>query len=132
MIDASSLKSFAAKLRELPRVVAIRVASEAAAKLTEISRSTFNSGENAFGEAWEPGEKGQAITLRKSGALASRISFAAVGQKLRAALGVGYAKYQVGKRPVFPRQGDPLPPSYARALAEIAARVIREELGGRR
>ena len=54
--------------------------------------------------------------------------YVAIGSLLRVALGVAYAKYQVGKRPVFPKQGKPLPQPYVEALQRIAVRVVREEM----
>ncbi len=124
----SSLKDFADKLRNLPRVVAIKVAAAAAPALTEAALSTFNAGEDAYGVGWAPGSEGQKITLKKSGNLAKYVHFVSVGTKLRVALGVKYAKYQVGKRPITPRQGEPLPKAYADALKASADAVIRAEL----
>jgi hypothetical protein len=113
-------------LRQLPRVLAARVARAAAQQLTELGRATFRNSQNAYGDPWAPGAEGQTVTLRKSGALAGTISYVATGTRLRAHLGPRYAKYQVGKRPVFPRFGATLPQTYssaihARAAAEIAA-----------
>lgn len=123
-----SLADFSKKLAALSRVVAIKVAAAAAPALTEAARATFNAGEDAFGASWAPGADGASVTLKKSGALASGITYVAIGTKLRVKLGVGYAKYQLGKRPAFPRQGDPLPASYTAALASATARVITAEV----
>jgi hypothetical protein len=67
--------------------------------------------------------------LRKSGALANRLHYVGIGTKLRVALGVKYAKFQIGRRPVFPTQGQPLPQEYVRTLQRIAVDVVRKELG---
>lgn len=125
----SSLKDFSRKLLELPRTVAIKVASAAAPALTETANATFNAGENAYGGTWEIRQDGTRATLKKSGALSSKIRYVAIGTKLRVALGVRYAKYVVGKRPVFPRQGAPLPVEYSKTLERVTAEVIRQELG---
>lgn len=127
--DLSSLKNFTAKLQELPRVLAQKVAAAAAPALTEAARATFDAGEDAFGVNWTPGSEGQRVTLRKSGDLASYIKYVATGTKLRIALGVRYAKYQIGRRPIFPKQGDPLPAAYQRVLEKVAIDTIRAELG---
>ncbi len=124
----SSLKDFSAKLRDLPRTVAIKVAAAAAPALTETANATFNAGENAYGSTWEIRQDGSRATLKKSGALSSKIHYVAIGTKLRVALGVSYAKYVVGKRPVFPRQGAPLPVAYSQTLARVTDAVIRREL----
>lgn len=124
-----SLSQFANDLRRLSRVVAIRVAEEAAPELTKLAAATFDESENPYGLNWAPGAQGQRVTLRKTGALARFIRYVAIGTKLRVALGVPYAKYQIGKRPVFPRQDGDLPTAYVQTLQRTAVRVVREELG---
>ncbi len=127
--DLTSLAKFSADLRRLPTVVAQKVAAAAAPALTEVARSTFNAGEDAYGIGWAPKEDGTRATLKKSGTLASKVHYIAIGTKLRLALGVKYAKYVIGKRPDTPRQGQPLPPAYVRALQRTAVDVCRAELG---
>lgn len=123
-----SLTQFAADLRRLPRVVAIRVTEAAAPVLTALANESFASSATPYGQAWKLGKKGQRITLRKSGDLARQIRYVAIGTRLRVALGVRYAKYQVGKRPIFPRQAGELPDTYVQALERTAVRVVKEEL----
>ena len=123
-----TLAQFSNDLRRLPRVVAHKVAQAAAPVITTIARASFDAGETPYGVPWAPGEEGQRVTLRKSGDLAKYIKYVAIGSLLRVALGVAYAKYQVGKRPVFPKQGKPLPQPYVEALQRIAVRVVREEM----
>ncbi len=127
--DLSSLKKFSDALRELPRVVAQKVATAAAPAITVAALQTFNAGEDAFGVPWSPSADGERVTLRESGGLAAGIHYVATGTKLRVKLGVAYAKFQLGKRPAFPRQGDPLPASYVKALTDATHAVIRAELG---
>jgi len=107
----------------------MKVCLEAAPALTSLAKETFAAGEDAYGLTWKPGERGQHVTLRKSGDLERTIRYVAIGTKLRVALGVRYAKYQIGKRPVFPRQGGELPTAYVQTLQRTAVRVIKEELG---
>ena len=128
MSSTANLKKFAASLRELPRVVGHRVAAACAPVLTALVVDTSDASADAYGAAWAPGESGQVVTLRKSGALLDGVRYVAIGSKLRLALTTRYAKYQVGRRPVTPRQGEALPPAYARALDTTARRVIREAL----
>lgn len=106
----------------------MKVAAEAAPVLTELAAKTFNASQTPDGAAWPAGKKGQTVTLRKSGALFRYIKYVAIGTRLRVALGVPYAKYQIGKRPVFPRQDTNLPDSYVQALQRTAVRVVKEEL----
>jgi hypothetical protein len=124
-----SLRQFSADLRRLPLVVAQKVAAQAAPALTRVAKATFDAGEDPYGVNWVPGADGQKVTLRKSGALERFIHYVAIGTKLRVALGVRYAKYQIGKRPVFPRQGAPLPADYVRTLQRTAVDVVRSEIG---
>lgn len=126
--NISSLRNFSAALRQLPRVVAQKAAAAAAPALTVAARETFEAGEDAFGIQWAPGADGRRVDLQKSGALARTLVYVAIGTKLRVQLGVPYAKYQIGKRPIFPRQGDELPASYSKALKEAVETVIAEEL----
>ncbi len=125
----SSLAQFSADLRRLPTVVAQKVATAAAPVLTALVKGTFDASEDAFGGSWKIRDDGKRATLRKSGALASHISYVAIGTKLRIALGVRYAKFQIGTRPVAPKQGQGLPIEYSRALQKVTAEVCRAELG---
>ena len=124
-----SLTEFAADLRRLPRTVAIRIAEAAAPGLTDLAKDSFDGGETPYGVSWPPGEQGQRVTLRKTGALERYIKYVAIGTRLRVSLGVKYAKYQIGKRPVFPRAGGELPPSYIETLQRVAVRIVKESLG---
>lgn len=131
--DFQGVRSLEHRLAQLPSVaVATEVAREAAGIITRLARVTFNAGENAYGDTWEPGKTGARITLRRSGKLAAGISYVAIGRILRARLGPPYAKYQVGKRPVFPRNGARLPTAYVAAISRTANAIIRQRLGGRR
>ena len=60
---------------------------------------------------------------------ARQIRYVAIGTKLRVALGVAYAKFQIGRRPVFPTQGGTLPVEYSRTLQRTAVDVVRAEMG---
>lgn len=126
--DIGKLRELERSIRELPRVLGAKVATAAASRITSLARGTFNAGENAYGDTWAPGADGQRVTLRKSGALADGVSFVATGTRLRAHLGPSYAKYQVGKRSVFPR--GKLPLSYVEAIRATTNAIIRAELGG--
>lgn len=125
-----SLRRFSSDLRRLPRVLAQRVTQKSAPAITALAVRAFDSGTDPYGIAWEPGADGERVTLRKTGALERYLRYVAVGTKLRVALGVAYAKYQIGKRPVFPRQGGALPLDYVRALEKSADEAARDELGG--
>lgn len=127
-MSADSLKKFAATLRDLPRVVAIEVATASAPAITAASIETFMSGEDAYGVMWAPKADGSRATLVDSGALKSRLGYVATGTRIRCQLGVSYAKYQIGRRPVFPSQSAALPRAYTEALESATKSVITKEL----
>jgi hypothetical protein len=126
----SSLTNFSKRLREIPRVLAPRVSEAVAPRLTEQGRETFNAGQDPWGTPWEPSVDGQAVTLRKSGALLDSLRYIAIGTLLRVSGLTAYAKYQIGRRRVLPAQGAPLPPDYAKALNETASEKFRELMEG--
>lgn len=127
--DFSSLRAFSASLRSLGSgIVANRVASLAAPKLTTLAKATAAASQNAEGVPWLPSPEGVKVTLRKSGAMLSRLVYVAIGPKLRVALTTRYAKYQIGKRPVFPTQGSALPAPYRDALAYATREALEGEL----
>lgn len=126
--DIGKLRALERSMRELPRVLGAKVATAAAGTITDLARATFNAGENAYGDTWEPGVDGHKVTLRKSGAIARDVAYVATGTRLRARLGPSYSKYQVGKRPIFPR--GKLPVSYVEAIRQSTNAVIAAELKG--
>lgn len=125
----TSLATFSANLRRLPRVVAQKVATAAAPVMTALVLGTFNAGTDAFGGSWKIREDGTRATLKKSGALSKYVKYVAIGTRLRLALGVAHARYLIGTRPIAPKQGQGLPVEYIEALAKVTADVCREELG---
>lgn len=118
-IDFSSLHRFQAGLRALGSgLLANRVAALAAPKLTRLAKQTAGQSQTAEGVPWRPSPKGEAVTLVRTGAMLSRLVYVAIGSKIRVALTSRYAKYQIGRRPVFPTQAGGLPQSYRDALNE--------------
>ncbi len=128
--DISSLKKFSERLRSLPKVAAGRVAAAAAPALTAVARASFAVSETPYGLAWAPGSEGQRVTLKKSGDLEKKLYYVAIGTLLRVLLGVAHAKFQVGKRPVFPTQGAPLPPDYLAALKTSSDAELARHMEG--
>ncbi len=127
--DVTSIKTFAASLRRLPAVVAIKVAADAAPGLTAAARATFAASEDAYGGLWKPLESGEKATLTKSGELAGKLRYVAVGTILRVSLSTSYARYVLGRRPALPRAGAELPASYVQVLRNAVNVVCKEELG---
>lgn len=127
----ASLQKFSQDLRRLPRVVAQAVAAAAAPEISKLAKTSFEASRDPYGVPWAPSVvSGDRVTLDETGAMKRHIHYVAIGTKLRVALGVAYAKYQIGKRPVFPRQGGELPAEYSRTLARVAVDVVRREMAG--
>ncbi len=124
----AKLRKLSASIRRLPKVVAVKVAQAVVPEINEAAQATFYAGQDAYGTPWKPGKHGQMITLIKSGALARGLRFVASGVRIRVRLGVKYAKFQIGKRPVFPRKGGALPESYVVALKAATASVAAAEV----
>lgn len=126
--DTSTLKRFSKSLRDLSTVTAQKIAAAAAPELTTLLRSTFDASQDAYGVPWDSGRDGKAVTLRRTGALAAGLSFVAIGVLIRMRLSARHAKYQVGKRPVAPRQGEPLPIAWREALVRVTRAVLASEV----
>lgn len=124
----SSLHSFTAALRSIGSgILANRVAAIAAPKLTAIAQRTAAASQTAEGVSWRPSPEGAKVTLRKSGAMLARLVYVAIGPKLRVALTTRYAKYQIGRRPVFPTQAGALPKPYLAALESSVVEAFAAE-----
>jgi hypothetical protein len=126
-----SLKQLASDLRRLPTTLAAQVTDRAAPQITAVANETFDAGMSPDGVPWAPGADGKRVTLNKTGALRRLLRYVGIGTKLRVALAVPYAKYQIGKRQVFPRQGAPLPKPYVSVLQAVTSEVAKAALGGR-
>ncbi len=118
-LDISSLSKMSATLRALPTVLAQKIATKAAPVISQFANESFEASTDPYGVAWTPKADGSTATLVKTGNMKRFLYYVAIGTKLRVALGTRYAKYQIGKRPVFPRAGV-LPSKYATALVQIA------------
>jgi hypothetical protein len=127
--DIGKIRKLEAALRDLPTSVGHKVATASAATITALAQETFRRSENAYGDVWSPGAEGQRVTLHRTGSLENGVAYVAIGNTLRARLGARYAKYQVGQRPVFPRNGARLPLRYVDTLSKNAAAIIREAIG---
>lgn len=124
-LDLSSMSKLAANLRALPVSLANEIAKRAAPVISEFSKETFDTSRDPYGAPWAPGVDGQRVTLRDTGKLETFVRYVAIGKRIRVALGVPYAKYQIGKRPVYPRAGL-LPKKYAEALERLAQTTAQE------
>jgi hypothetical protein len=122
-----SLDQFSKQIKRLPKETAAKAAKIAAPEITRLGHETFDAGEDAYGNTWKPLKDGAPATLHKTGAMEEHLEYEAVGPKLKVKLGVKYARYQIGKRPVFPKRGK-LPDEYIAVLQRAAVDVMRVEL----
>lgn len=129
MTDFKSLWSLEKSLRSIADRKGSKVAEDIAAQvapvISKISQETFAARTNPYGVPWAPAVDGSEVTLDKTGALKAAIQYKSFGQKLRCVLGPKYAKYQVGKRHVFPPRGGLLPPAYQQKIHKIAIETIK-------
>lgn len=126
-LDVSTLTRFSASLRALPIKVAQQVAAKAAPVISQFAKDAFDGSKDPYGAPWAPAVNGEVVTLRETGALERFVHYVAIGTKLRVALGVPYAKFQIGRRPIFPRYGL-LPATYSQALEQISQNSAKEIL----
>jgi hypothetical protein len=124
--NPAKLSKLAATLRGIPTVVVQRIAAKVAPRLTALAAASFAAGQNAYGQAWPAGVNGQALTLRRTGALASKLSFVAIGTRVRAVLGVPYARYIIGRFAVLP--GRALPTAWSSDIGATVRKEIAAEL----
>lgn len=129
-MSTATLRDFSKKLEALPTVLAHRVAEQSAPGLTALAKRSFDGSQTPYGVPWAPSVDGDTITLRKTGALEAHVYYVAIGTKLRVSLGVPYAKYQIGKRPVFPIQAAALPKDYRAVLVEKTNAIAKEHMRG--
>lgn len=126
--DISGVRKLERAIQAIPFRVGAKVAARSADVITELGQATFNAQQNAYGDAWPDGADGEVKTMRETGALAEGVRYVAIGTKLRARLGVPYARFLINKRPILPRNGAALPAPYVDALSKAASEVITAEL----
>lgn len=129
----SGLRGDVRKLSQLARslpstAVSQRVAARAAPALSELALAAFDAGESPYGDKWPPGRDGRSVDLRESDALRGSLRAVATGTKLRFAMSVRYAKYQIGKRRILPAGGQGIPYSWNLRIRQIAGDEIRASL----
>jgi hypothetical protein len=125
-----NLKKLAKAMREVPKVLAQRVAAKVAPDLTGKARASFAAGENVYGDARPAGVNGAPLTLDRTGATKASIRFVSVGTIVRATLGTKYARYLVGKYKILPASGSPMPAAWQEAVGKIAGDVISRTFAG--
>jgi hypothetical protein len=126
MSNPASLKAFGKRMREMPVVLATRVAARAAGVLTSLAKADYVAGNTAYGDSRPDG-----VTLIDTGKTLSSLSFVAIGTLLRVSLSTPYAKYLIGKYRTLPNAGAPIPSKWSAALkretqAEIDAYMVEQ------
>lgn len=123
-MNVGSLRKFSEGLRKLGKGMGHLVAKRAAPAITANARATYDAGTDTYGTPWPAGADGQSVDLKESGAMYSGVEYKPIGDRLRVALNVPYAKFQIGKRSPFPTQDGPLPVAYERSLVSAAEEVL--------
>lgn len=118
--NIGSLRKFSQDLKGLGKGMAHLVAKRAAPAITAEARKTYDAGTDPYGTPWRPGADGQAVDLKASGRMFAGLEYKAIGERIRVALNVAYAKFQLGKRSPFPSQDGPLPDTYEAALTKAS------------
>lgn len=129
MSDFSQLKRLSKTLKSLGTStrLAQKVAAGVAPDLTGRARASFEGGQTAYDTVRPPGKSG-AVSLRKTGKLFSTLLFVAIGTRVRAVLGVPYARYLL-KFGILPRGGSKLPSAWVQAIKERAGAEIQKAIG---
>lgn len=85
---------------------------------------------DAFGGAWLPTKNGQPLKFNKRADLLNVTHYVAIGTRIRVRLSVAWAKFQIGRRPITPKQNESLPDAYRKALVETTREQGKAELEG--
>lgn len=123
-MNVGSLRKFSEGLRQLGKGMGHLVAKRAAPAITADARASYDAGTDPYGTPWVAGADGKDVDLKQSGAMYSGVEYKPLGDRLRVALNVPYAKYQIGKRSPFPAQDGPLPASYEKSLTAAAEETL--------
>jgi hypothetical protein len=122
-----TLASYSKRLRELPRITAIKVAQRGAGQITTAAQGSLDSGLTAHDEARPLGTSGNAVTLRQTGALRAALQFLSDGgTRIRVAVQKRYMGVMVGRFEVLPHAGR-LPARWRRLLDREAMATLKEE-----
>lgn len=128
--NVGSLRALQKRLNADPQVLAHKVAAAAVGAINSEALRTFSAGQAPTGYVWpESKVTGARVDLVESGRLRGQIRYVADGARIRCIIGVKYAKYQIGKRPVFPPRGAPLPAPYRDAIDRAVGPVYRAFYG---
>lgn len=128
--NPASLRKLGASLRQLPKVLAQRVAVKVAPELTAQTQAAFSSGVDVFGDARPAGVNGNPLTLVASGATRESLVAKAVGTLVRFVVGAKYQGVLVGKYRILPAPGAAMPVAWQNATGKIARAEIERELSG--
>lgn len=123
----AQLRDLEASLRA-SKVIAARVATRVAARLSELAQESFDAGQSVYGTSFE-GKHGS-LDLKESGRLRGKaLRYEAHGTKVRCSVAsVPYARYLI-KHGILPRTGT-LPSKWSDEITRIANDEIAKALNG--
>lgn len=122
-----TIKNLNRKLQSIGPKTAAYVAQEVAPLLSAEGLRTFDQQTAPSGWKWPPGKKPGDGDLVRDGSLRRFVRYRAYGSKVAVRIGVSYAIYQIGKRPVYPFQTLRLTPAYEKAIIDTFTRLLGEE-----
>lgn len=125
--DFEKLRRMRAEIKRLPQMQEA-VARRAASEITALARATYDARQSVFGDSFGTNKDGSPRTLKKSGALYSKVSFVQAGTKIRCVLGVPYARFQI-RNGILPRGGGAMPVKWNAAIKRIAELEFSVRLG---
>lgn len=123
----TSIENLNIRLGKLGEKTAEYVAKEVAPLLSKEGLRTFDQRMAPSGWKWPPGKKPEDGDLVRDGSLRKFIRYSPYGTKVGVRIGVDYAPFQIGKRPVYPYHTQRLPDAYANAIIGTMQRLLGEE-----
>ena len=115
-------------LDALPDSLAHVVAQRGGPLLTRMMRAGFLKRESVSGKPWPRNRDGSSPTLRDTGKTYRQVEFVVSGTIIRCRLGTPYAKYLIARYGILPTNSRPMPPTWARQMGMLVARVTSEQI----
>lgn len=118
--NTRNLRLLNRQLAAMPKVLAQKVAAQAAGEITALAQASYDGGRTVYGDPRPAGVKGNALSLVESGFTRGALRFVSDGgTKIRASLGRRYAKYLIGKYVILPIGNAALPFAWLSRLRTI-------------
>lgn len=114
--NPSTMRDLAKRIKELPIVVAQKIAQEAARAVTAKAQANYDSRRSVYGA-------GRSVSLVRTGTTKSLVRFVSIGTLVRASLGTRYAKYLIGKYQILPMGA--MPYEWQELIGKIGREIMQ-------